>query len=102
MSIGENVGFHIHAVADHALDRIAPAVHGRRDRFDDDPAAPFVGKRLAHAPWLLSQTALSGGRVTRTDHSRPCRGSRCASTPPMLPTPDPPYSAASLFSSSRQ
>ncbi|MBA7486644.1 hypothetical protein ES707_22205 [subsurface metagenome] len=47
-------------------------------------------------------TALSGGRVSGRDHDRPCARTGSAFTPPRFPTPLPPYSTASLLSTSFQ
>ena len=44
----------------------------------------------------------SGGTVNVSDHGIDWSGVGCASAPPRLPTPLPPYSVASLLSSSRQ
>ena len=43
----------------------------------------------------MNHTAASGGRVNTPDAGRPAHGSSVASTPPRLPTPEPPNSAAS-------
>src|SRR6266851_3432947 len=48
-----------------------------------------------------SHSTPSGGTVSTADAGRPCQGSPVASTCPMLPTPLPPYSAASLLIISR-
>ena len=48
-----------------------------------------------------SQTAASGGSVTPAENARPWSGSSSAVTPPPLPTPEPPYASASVFSTSR-
>lgn len=50
----------------------------------------------------FKKTAASGGSVNCNECSRPWKGPWRASAPPKLPTPLPPYTAASLLSSSFQ
>ena len=40
--------------------------------------------------------------MTPAEYGRPCSGSSRAATPPRFPTPDPPYSTASVLTTSRQ
>src|SRR4030067_1081611 len=79
---------------------------------DEEPAAAvpergraeFQGKKSAHAFFtsLLKNTAARGGTVIVRVCGRPWAGTGTASAPPMFPCPLPPYSRASLFSTSRQ
>jgi hypothetical protein len=48
-----------------------------------------------------SAIAASGGSVNSSEAGSPCQGSAAAATPPMLPTPDPPYVSASVLRISR-
>ncbi len=57
------------------------------------PAQSLLGRR---------NTAPSGGTRRRTEAGRPFHGSSSASTWPRLPTPDPPYSGASVLMTSSQ
>ena len=50
----------------------------------------------------LRNSAASGGRVSFSEYGRACTESSYAVHPPRLPIPLPPYSLASLLSSSRQ
>ena len=49
-----------------------------------------------------NHTAPNGGTWTTALYGLPCHSTSSACTRPMLPTPEPPYSAASVFTTSRQ
>ena len=50
----------------------------------------------------VSQSTPSGGTVITAEAGLPCQGSGTASIWPMLPTPLPPYTIASVLRTSRQ
>ena len=102
--VGNRIGFDDDLLADHAFDGEAPAVDDGTQLLDDDAAAA-VGRE---APWAVSGWTLrssvmpSGGSVSDSVWYRPCVRVGAACTPPKLPWPSPPYSCASLFSTSCQ
>src|SRR5581483_5895063 len=65
--------------------------------------APAAGNR-SQPPQARpsSHTTASGGSTSSADHGCPCHGDGSASTPPRLPTLEPPYSSESVLSASRQ
>src|ERR1700761_364060 len=66
-------------------------------------AAPIADKTAGAAPHFgPKKRHPSGGTATVRVHGIPWAGTGCASTPPRLPQPLPPYEGASLLSSSRQ
>ena len=89
MAIGEHVDMDLDLFADHALDRIAAAVHLRADRLDDDARRRRLAVFRATYSGLKKSTA-SGGRVSVSEWCRSSYGMGCASTPPWLPMPLPP------------
>ena len=60
-----------------------------------------AGPGDAHASSGTSHTTPSGGSVTSPENGWSCHGVSSAITRPRLPIPDPPYSVASVFSTSR-
>ena len=66
-----------------------------------EPLGTTRRPRTGHAS-SVNHTAASGGSVNDADAGRPPHGASLACTPPRLPTPEPPNSAASVFSTSRQ
>ena len=58
--------------------------------------------RAGHPASGTSHTTPSAGSVTSPEYGWSCHGVASAATRPRLPTPEPPYSTASVFSTSRQ
>src|SRR5580658_3884616 len=77
----------------------------RRSCQPGDPSVrvphPRGGRPPLYSPGV-SQSTPSGGTAIVAEAGRPCQGSATASMPPRLPTPLPPYTAASVLITSRQ
>ncbi len=65
---------------------------GRRPyrELDATIVRPCAQARHARSTSGVSNTTPSGGSVNVSDHQYSCTGAGCASTPPRLPTPEPP------------
>ena len=67
------------------------------------PVATATGApRTPTHPSGTSQSVPSGGMLSSAECDCPIHGIASASTPPMLPTSEPPYTLASVFTTSRQ
>jgi hypothetical protein len=71
-------------VAGRPVDRLSTAGPAPGGRLSDAPPD------AARQPSCRNQTAPSGGTASVAEKGCPCQGSSTASTPPKLPTPEPP------------
>jgi hypothetical protein len=86
------------AEASGALTTVLPAILVE----DHEPRHVALANGSRHGSSGVSQSTESGGSTIEAEAGRPCQGIGTAWTTPRLPRPLPPYTVASVLSTSRQ